>query len=464
MLEKLSKEMKIAVIVMSTLLVLGIIYGGGVIYFQNRFLPNTTFAGIAVSNQDIEQASQTITTKLDEGQLAFSENENEIGYVNIKELGLNITVAPQLQKVMEEQNPYAWLGALIGLPRTQIPVNDDTLGFNMDLLDMLIPNLGVKNDQRTPTTDAEIRQQGDHYAIVPEVYGNQINPESLKNAIISTLNSGQSAIDLKNAYVQPKVTTETEALNQSYDKIAHMESSEITLTFDGNEILIPKATISSWIFINENGEPDVDYDAVENYVRDLNNQYAGLFQQRKFNSTYQGEVIVEPGTYGWYIDRFVETDAIIADVKAGAKVSREPSIGGSGYGMGDSVGGSYVEVDILNQMMVIYHDGEAVLTTPVVTGLPGTNTVPGAYQVWNMETPSVLVGYNPNTGKDYEQPVEYWIAFDDQAQGLHDASWQSSFGGSAYLYSGSLGCVNIPPSVMPQVFELVYYGMPVIIF
>ena len=81
-----------------------------------------------------------------------------------------------------------------------------------------------------------------------------------------------------------------------------------------------------------------------------------------------------------------------------------------------------------------------------------------------MESPSVLRGYNPHTDVDYEQPVQYWIAFDDQAQGIHDANWQGTFGGQAYLNSGSLGCVNTPPSVMGQVFELVYYGMPVIIF
>ena len=123
-----------------------------------------------------------------------------------------------------------------------------------------------------------------------------------------------------------------------------------------------------------------------------------------------------------------------------------------------------MEVDIVNQMMTIYIDGEIALQTAIVTGTPGTNTVPGAYQVWNMEEDSTLVGYNPRTEQDYEQPVDYWIAFDDNAQGIHDASWQPYFGGDAYLQRGSLGCINTPPGVMPEVFNLVYYGMPVIIF
>ena len=56
------------------------------------------------------------------------------------------------------------------------------------------------------------------------------------------------------------------------------------------------------------------------------------------------------------------------------------------------------------------------------------------------------------------------MPFDDTGQGIHDASWQASFGGDAYLTAGSLGCINTPPDVMAQVFNTVEVGTPVIIF
>ena len=114
--------------------------------------------------------------------------------------------------------------------------------------------------------------------------------------------------------------------------------------------------------------------------------------------------------------------------------------------------------------MLIYQEGKLVLQTPIVSGKIGTETIPGAYQVWNMEQDTNLKGYNPHTQRDYVQPVKYWIAFDNQAQGIHDAIWQSTFGGSAYQQSGSLGCVNTPLDVMSQVYEIVDYGWPVIVF
>lgn len=446
------------------ILLLLLIYGIGVLYYQGHYLPSTTVAGQSISNQSIESAKTKIQSELENKTILFSEKEQPIGTVALKDLGVTSHFDEQLTQLMAEQNATDWPLALLKLKRSELQVTPETVRFDEAIIKDLIYSLGVNNEERTPAEDAYILDDDNVFSIIPEVYGNQINNESMTQTLFSALNHNQLEVDLKDAYIQPQIKKEDPTLNDNLKKIALMESSQITLTFDGNEVTIPKENISSWIYIDEEGAPQVDRALVEDYVRELNYQYAGLFQPRQFMSTYQGEVTIQPGTYGWYIDRHTEPDNIIADIHEGATITREPVIGGDGYGMGDSVGNSYVEVDILNQTMFIYLDGVLVLQTPVVTGKTGTNTIPGAYRVWNMESPSVLRGYNPHTDVDYEQPVQYWIAFDDQAQGIHDASWQETFGGQAYLNSGSLGCVNTPPSVMGQVFELVYYGMPVIIF
>ena len=42
--------------------------------------------------------------------------------------------------------------------------------------------------------------------------------------------------------------------------------------------------------------------------------------------------------------------------------------------------------------------------------------------------------------------VQYWMPFVGNVIGLHDADWQSSFGGTRYRDgAGSHGCVNLPP-------------------
>lgn len=446
------------------LLLLLIIYGLGILFYQGHFLPNTTAAGISVANQNIENANKKIQSNLSETAIMFSENQQAIGNIALKDLGIQVKLTDKLSDQLSKQSPKAWPLALLGINQTHLSATSTEVTFDDGIINDLIPSLGVNNNERNSSKDAYILDDNDQFSIVQEEYGQQITGETIKNAMITALNNKETDLDISTAYVQPKLKKESSELIAGLEKIKLMESTKLTLAFNGNEVTIPQEKIASWIFINEEGKPQLDRDLVEEYVRELNTEYSGLFNTRQFMSTYQGEVTIQPGTYGWYIDRHSEPDAIIADVEQGANLTREPAIGGDGYGMGDSIGNSYVEVDIANQMMMVYIDGVLMLETPVVTGKTGTYTVPGAYKVWNMESPSVLVGYNPHTEKEYEQPVQFWIAFDDQAQGIHDANWQSSFGGASYLENGSLGCVNTPPGVMASVFSLVYYGMPVIIF
>ena len=200
-------------------------------------------------------------------------------------------------------------------------------------------------------------------------------------------------------------------------------------------------------------------------MKSLNEQYATYDKVRHFQSTLQGDVEVQPGTLGWSIDSEAEAANIMEDLKHGGSISRDVNVVGSGYGQGtNDIGNSYVEVDIANQMMFIYKNGEQVLSTPIVTGRPGTNTIVGAYSAWGKQQNATLKGFNPRRNSNYEQPVDYWIPFDATGQGIHDANWQASFGGDAYLTSGSLGCINTPPGVMGQVYELVDLGMPVIVY
>ena len=55
------------------------------------------------------------------------------------------------------------------------------------------------------------------------------------------------------------------------------------------------------------------------------------------------------------------------------------------------------------------------------------------------------------------------MCFLGNGYGLHDATWRSSFGGDIYKYSGSHGCVNLPPSKAGELYDLISVGTIVII-
>ena len=49
-------------------------------------------------------------------------------------------------------------------------------------------------------------------------------------------------------------------------------------------------------------------------------------------------------------------------------------------------------------------------------------------------------------------------------QGLHDAYWQYSFGGDAYMWNGSHGCVNLPSDVAGTIYDAVEPNYPIILY
>ena len=67
--------------------------------------------------------------------------------------------------------------------------------------------------------------------------------------------------------------------------------------------------------------------------------------------------------------------------------------------------------------------------------------------------------------RSYTTLVKYWLPFDiANGVGLHDASWRAEFGGDIYLGGGSHGCVNMPESVVANLFYIVSVGTPVLVF
>ena len=133
------------------------------------------------------------------------------------------------------------------------------------------------------------------------------------------------------------------------------------------------------------------------------------------------------------------------------------------YSSENGVGDSYLEVSIDKQKVYLYKDGREIYETDCVTGTAGTTeTRKGVFQISGKAAPAVLRDVDQN-GEKYEQPVEYWMAFNG-SQGLHDALWRGSFGGDIYKSWGSHGCVNLSLEAAEKIYSEVYLYFPVIVY
>lgn len=450
---------------LTLILILGLAYGAGIGFYSNKFQANTKIGQVDVSNLTLPEAEEKISSYILSQDIELKENGQPVGSLNMKDVDPKFNNLENLKTVFNHQNPNAWLSYFLKGEAYENDLLSDVQIDNQALNEVLLKN-GVIGSDRIPSQDAFIDyNENQGYHVVNEKLGNQLDSEELKNGLLSQVIDGDSSIELNQFYIKPTVTYEDEKIQEFLNQIEDITSTKITLDIEGNEEVIPKSEIEKWLYFDMNNKVVFDNNMIMEFLKQYNDKYSSYLNTRKFNSTWQGQVTIQPGTLGWSIDREAEANQIITDLNLGQDVKRDPVVVGTGYGIeGNDIGDTYVEVDIINQTMFVYKNGELAIQTPIVSGRDGAETVPGAYAVWSKETNRDLTGYDWVWEKEYRVPVDYWMPFDTIGQGIHDTQERAAFGGNIYRSSGSLGCINTPIDAMRQVFNLVEIGTPVIVF
>jgi peptidoglycan hydrolase-like protein with peptidoglycan-binding domain len=120
-------------------------------------------------------------------------------------------------------------------------------------------------------------------------------------------------------------------------------------------------------------------------------------------------------------------------------------------GQHDPNGYTYALVDQnLPESITIWHDGHAVLNSPVNTGIPDSPTVDGTYPVYLRFYFTYMSGFNPD-GSYYDDPVWY-VSYFNGGDAVH------YFPRGGYGYNQSLGCVELPWDQAAQAYPYLTYG------
>ena len=237
-------------------------------------------------------------------------------------------------------------------------------------------------------------------------------------------------------------------------------TANIQYKFGDQMETVDKELIRKWITL-EGDQVVLNEEEVKSYVEGLANKYDTVGKERRFVDSHGEVVTVAGGPYGWEIDQKEETKELIQLIYEGKiEEEREPVYKQMALVRGiNDIGSTYVEVNMSEQKMWFYKDGELIVSTNIVTG----NMAKGH------DTPTV-VGYIHNKirntnliGTGYVAFVHYWMKVYGSI-GIHDASWRNNFGGNIYATNGSHGCINTPYDNVKTIFENIDIGTPVIIF
>lgn len=464
--DKSKKAQKIALITAGSVAgALLAAYVGLAMYFNSHFMFFTEINGTDCSMKSVDQVEDEMKKKVADYKLTLKESGGAEETINGTDIALEYVPGEKLKEIAREQNGFLWPKSLWDHPKIETEIG---VQYDEAALGAAVAALGCMNPEgQTPSVDAHPEFKEGQFVVVPEVIGTQVNGEVLNAKAAEAVSGFQPALDLSEAgcYMPPRFVSDSPEVSAAADAMNSYLGANITYDFNPNTEVVDASVISQWVRVDGDMNVTFDEEAVRAYIQTLAEKYNTKGVPRQFTTAGGNVVTVEGGGFGWRIDQDAEFAALLANIQNAETVTREPNYSSRGISHGGSdVGSTYAEVDLTNQRMYFIQDGQVVLQSDCVTGNPnkGHATPQGVYSLaWKQKNRVLRGEKQPDGTYEYETPVDFWMPFNGGI-GFHDATWQSSFGGSRYQTYGSHGCVNLPLSVAQQLYDLMYDGVPVI--
>ena len=475
-------------------------------FYENRFLPHTYLGNMNISNMMVDSV-RSYFEDTSVGRSLEIKSVDSKATISLDDVDLRVSLNTDLDEIMRNQNPYEWMKSYF-----EDKCYDDgvTLSYDKEKMKAVVDKLPmISGEEVQPPEDARIELTAGGFILVSEINGNTLDESKVLEDIDAAIMAdgvwktkiwGNTPIevDVSNDYVLPEITKEDEYLTGLMSQINAYVDNTITLDCVDATEKINKALISDWIIVNEDGTLKLDENGhiilddtmIAEWVRQIAKKYSTLHMTREFH-THEGDVIsLQNNGDSWgFVMKEEETleaikNALEAKEDATIQAVWSDARTGEGYGLpscrnsaqGD-IGDTYAEVSLDQQHMWLYKEGQLVFESDVVTGKPYTadangDGVPdadengnrtlthtGVFFIYFKESPSTLTGSYGSTS------VNYWMAITWDGEGFHDATWQAAFGGTRYKDGyGSHGCVNMPYDKARELYSILDYYTPVVIY
>lgn len=328
------------------------------------------------------------------------------------------------------------------------------------LLTILKENLPTATKK---TVDAYLNEE---FELVPEVYGDEIHYNNLVYDIRLGIQTGKRLdYKLEDYYIKPKFTKESENILTAVKDVEAYTNLLITYQFGEETERIGWNKIKKHLSYNpDTAVLTLKTKWIQSYVRNLGKKYNTYGKTRRFKSTKDGKITIHGGIMGWWIHEDETVKQLKGLLKKKKSKRVEPVYRSIAAQHGkDDIGKTYVEISIDRQHLWFYKNGKLKLESDIVTGrlTKERKTTVGVHRIYGKERDRYL---GTMAVQGYRSFVHYWMPFNWDGQGLHDASWRSKFGGSIYKTGGSHGCVNLPSSFAGKLYEAVTIGTPVVVY
>ncbi len=471
---KKHKALKITGITAAMILVsAGAAYAGMSYYYSDKFFEGTSINGINCSGKTAYEAEQLIAKTVENYSIEVDSRNLDPQTISGDQIGYSYVSDGSVLKLLKSQKPYEWIR---GLFEKKSYTTAENTTYDKEKLKEQVRELNCAQEENQVAPENAYVAYGDsQFEIVPETEGSELNLREAYNALSEAVSGNEASVDFDSnpdVYVKADVTSDDPDLQASLDACNNFTKASITYTFGDETVTLDGNTVKDWLNFDEKGQLIMDDASFQQHIADYVAQLAAAHDtvgtEREFQTTSGRTVSVYGSAYGWQIDQASEVAELTQEIQSGTQTTREPvySMTANAHGYND-IGNTYIEVDLSEQHMYYYQNGEDIFESDIVSGdmrYADRQTPAGIYTLYYKKSPDVLRGKQLANGKyEYEAKVNYWMPFNGGI-GFHDANWQPYFGGDRFMEGGSHGCINMPPDKAAELYNIIDYNVPIVCF
>lgn len=410
-------------------------------------LDTTKLYGIDVTGMTAEEAKAAINDAITSYTLSLTANGKSFTFTG-KELSL----------ALSDEAFAAWFE---DASQGNQPSPDGLISYNID---KALASVKEKLEEEPQNAYVVYKQTVKRFAVESHRDGIAADVSSAERAMknaISTLSPAVSA-SVRTEPAPAEIKDDDPRVSRAIASANSYLSLQLTYVYQADGIPTSRETISvdtlgSFITVDEDLSVEIAPNAVKEYIQAMLYKNGGA-ERRGFITSHGTTLSQTVDYYGISLDQDGMYNDLVYCLQN--KISGERNAPFLSVEISNMpYGGSYVEIDLDNQCLWVYRNGNLAIHTPLVSGKvsSGYATPNGVYSIYGKTTGTYLVG---PTWRSY---VDYWMPFNGGI-GLHDASWRSVFGGTIYMYDGSHGCINLPPKAAKVVFNNISIGTKVIVY
>lgn len=457
----------------------GLVLGAGLffalaMYYRNNFPVNTWINGVYCTGKTVEQVNEELVCAQESSAVSIVDAEGISWEIDMAAAGIRPDFTADLKKYLKQNASFDWLKNLNQPMSSELAAAHYAVdGTKLRECFMALPFVAEELERAQGVSvhrsaDGYYLQDDNSMRLDLEKALAWLKENLLEGRVTVRLEEGDCYGDIPDSdsdLAQREIWEQICEFTDRCGGIAYdMGAETIALSPDVAVDFLEKEPGTDRPALEEGGKLAIRESAVREWVDELASQYDTWGTERTFEATRGETVTVKYVTYGTQLDKEAEYAYLLEALQGmsdpAESGSHVPSYLHQGYVRGkDDIGDTYIEIDMTEQKMYYYAEGELTLETDVVTGNTGRRmgTPQGINFVYAKERNRTLRGAN------YASFVKYWMPVKGNV-GIHDASWRSKFGGQIYKTNGSHGCINTPSDIMSQLYELAEVGTPVIMF